>query len=287
MNALDKIGYSLRAAKDTALGYAFWYGVLALAMWVLLYVVLRKLMQHRKISKHWPQRTQMSRELWQSLRSIVVFSTVTCFVVFCALSGWTRMYRHIDERGWTWYFASIAIMILMHDAYFYWTHRAMHLRSVYRLLHRTHHQSLDPTPWAAYSFSPLEALVQAGIGPLIVFTLPTHPSAFALFMLWQISFNVFGHCGYEIYPRWFLKSPIGWLLNSPTHHTLHHEKFVGNFSLYFNVWDRLLGTNCKEYEARFEAVTSQAKDSVSAETPSQGEAVNGATLLGAATARER
>jgi lathosterol oxidase len=168
------------------------------------------------------------------------------------------MHRHIDDRGWTWYFASIAVMILMHDAYFYWTHRAMHHRSVYRLMHRTHHRSLDPTPWAAYAFSPLEALVQAGIGPLIVFTLPVHPSAFAIFMLWQISFNVFGHCGYEIYPRWFLKSPIGWLLNSPTHHTLHHEKFVGNFSLYFNVWDRLLGTNCPEYAERFEKVTTSS-----------------------------
>lgn len=31
---------------------------------------------------------------------------------------------------------------------------------------------------AAYAFSPAEALVQAGIGPLIVFTIPVHPAAF-------------------------------------------------------------------------------------------------------------
>jgi Delta7-sterol 5-desaturase len=260
MNALDKIWFSLRAAKDTGLGYAFWYGILALAMWALLYVVLRKFLQHRKISKHWPKRAQMTREFWQSLRSIIVFSVVTVLIVFAALSGWTRLYPHIDRYGWVWYFVSIGIMILMHDAYFYWTHRAMHHRALYRHFHRTHHQSLDPTPWAAYSFSPLEALVQAGIGPLIIFTLPCHPSAFAIFMLWQISFNVFGHCGYELYPRWFLNSPIGFLLNSPTHHTLHHEQFVGNFSLYFNLWDRLFGTNCPEYAERFEKVTAGAQE---------------------------
>jgi Delta7-sterol 5-desaturase len=97
--------------------------------------------------------------------------------------------------------------------------------------------------------------VQAGIAPLVIFTIPIHPAAFAIFMTWQISFNVVGHCGYEIFPKWFLRTPLGYLLNSPTHHALHHEHFRGNFSLYFNVWDRLMGSNCADYEARFEQVT--------------------------------
>jgi sterol desaturase/sphingolipid hydroxylase (fatty acid hydroxylase superfamily) len=36
-----------------------------------------------------------------------------------------------------------------------------------------------------------------------------------------------------------------------THHALHHEKFGANFGLYFNVWDRLMGTNHRDYECRF------------------------------------
>jgi Delta7-sterol 5-desaturase len=148
-------------------------------------------------------------------------------------------------------------MIVVHDAYFYWTHRLMHHGRLYRAFHRTHHLSMSPTPWAAYAFSPAEALVQAGIGPLIVFTMPVHPAAFGLFMVWQIAFNVFGHCGYEIFPRWFLGSRAGTLLNSVTHHALHHEKFQANFGLYFNVWDRLMGTNHPEYERRFELATGR------------------------------
>jgi sterol desaturase/sphingolipid hydroxylase (fatty acid hydroxylase superfamily) len=66
---------------------------------------------------------------------------------------------------------------------------------------------------------------------------------------------VLGHCGYEIFPHWFLQSRAGAILNSATHHGLHHEKSRGNFSLYFNVWDRLMGTNHVEYVARFEQVT--------------------------------
>jgi len=164
------------------------------------------------------------------------------------------MYGRIDTYGFGWFVTSIGIMVLMHDSYFYWTHRLMHHRRLYRLFHRTHHLSISPTPWAAYAFSPAEAFVQAGIGPLIVFTIPTHPLAFSLFMLWQITFNVFGHCGYEIYPSWFMKTPLGLFLNSITHHAQHHEKFVGNYGLYFNVWDRVMGTNHAQYEATFNRI---------------------------------
>jgi sterol desaturase/sphingolipid hydroxylase (fatty acid hydroxylase superfamily) len=190
-----------------------------------------------------------------SLRSIMVFGIVTGTVVYAAYSGWTRLYIQIDDHGWVWFWLSIGVMIVLHDAYFYWTHRLMHHPRLYRAVHRTHHLSISPTPWAAYAFSPVEALVQAGIGPLIVFTIPVHPAAFGLFMVWQIAFNVFGHCGYEIFPRRFLGSRAGVFLNSVTHHGLHHEKFRANFGLYFNVWDRLMGTNHADYRRRFESAT--------------------------------
>jgi sterol desaturase/sphingolipid hydroxylase (fatty acid hydroxylase superfamily) len=73
-------------------------------------------------------------------------------------------------------------------------------------------------------------------------------------MAWQIAFNVLGHCGYEVLPRWFLRSPAGAILNSVTHHAMHHETFRANYGLYFNVWDRLMGTNHVEYPQRLEQV---------------------------------
>jgi sterol desaturase/sphingolipid hydroxylase (fatty acid hydroxylase superfamily) len=79
-------------------------------------------------------------------------------------------------------------------------------------------------------------------------------------MTWQIAFNVFGHCGYEILPSWFLRTRAGAFLNTPTHHAMHHEKVGGNYGLYFNVWDRLLGTNHPDYQRRFEEVTTKLRE---------------------------
>jgi sterol desaturase/sphingolipid hydroxylase (fatty acid hydroxylase superfamily) len=69
---------------------------------------------------------------------------------------------------------SVGVMVLMHDAYFCWTYRLMHSHPrLFRLSHRTHHLWAGAAPWAACTFGVPEAFVQAGIGPLIVFTVHT------------------------------------------------------------------------------------------------------------------
>ena len=249
----EKLARSLLVLIGSSILDLLWYALLAGTVWFVFYVACRVTFRHRRIGRCDPKRGQVERELLHSLRSIAIFGLVTGAVVFAGYTGWTRLYLRVDQYGWGWFALSVGLMIVVHDAYFYWTHRMMHHPRLYRLFrHDTHHRSRNPTPWAAYAFSPAEAVVQAGIGPLVVLTIPVHPAAFALFMGWQVAFNVFGHCGFEVFPNWFIRSRAGLLLNSVTHHALHHEKLRSNFGLYFNVWDRLMRTNHPDYERRFD-----------------------------------
>ena len=250
----QRIWYALLAIPGATIDRGFWYFAIAGGAWLVLHVVLAKWLSARRIQARQPTAGQMGRELLYSLSSLAVYGLVGGFMVFAVVSGWTPMYFRIERFGWTWFVASIFVVILIHDAYFYWTHRLMHHPRLFRLFHRTHHLSTNPSPWAAYAFSPWEAFVQAGIAPLTIFTIPLHPLAFSLFMLWQISFNVLGHCGYELFPKWFVRSPLGRILNTATHHAQHHETNRANFGLYFNFWDRLLGTNHARYAERFAEV---------------------------------
>lgn len=257
MTVEDKLTRSVLVLIGSSVGDLLWYGLLASGVWLLFYVAFRARFRHRRVARGDPAEGQLKREVLHSLRSIAIFGLVTGAVVYAAYSGWTRLYLRVDQYGWGWFVLSIGLMIVLHDAYFYWTHRMMHHPRLYRVLHHDiHHRSTSPTPWAAYAFSPAEAVVQAGIGPLIVVMLPVHPAAFALFMGWQVAFNVFGHSGFEIFPNWFIRSRAGLLLNSVTHHALHHEKFQASYGLYFNVWDRLMGTNHPDYERRFELASA-------------------------------
>ncbi|MBK6998392.1 MAG: sterol desaturase family protein [Lewinellaceae bacterium] len=58
----------------------------------------------------------------------------------------------------------------------------------------------------------------------------------------MLLFNVYGHLGYELFPPKMYKHTLGKWLNTSIYHNLHHEKFKGNYGLYFTFWDRLCGT---------------------------------------------
>ena len=261
MTFSERLFYSIVAIPAESIERAFWYLLIAGFAWLALHVVLSRWLARRRIANRSPTFTQMGREFLYSASSVVVYGIVGGFMVFAVTSNWTQMYFRIERYGWTWFIASIFVTILIHDTYFYWTHRMMHHPRLFRVFHRTHHLSTNPSPWAAYAFSPWEAFVQAGIAPLVIFTIPIHPLAFSIFMLWQITFNVLGHCGYELFPKWFVRSWAGRVLNTATHHAQHHETNRANFSLYFNFWDRVMGTNHARYEERFaEAVGSSARE---------------------------
>lgn len=254
---IDRFPGFFEIAAGSTIALTFRYVLFAGLAWLFAYVVFRRRWFHRKVVQRLPKSADIRREIGYSALSLLIFGLVGAATIAISRLGWTRMYWRIDEHGWGWFWASIGLTILLHDAWFYWTHRLMHHRRLFRPFHRVHHLSHNPTPWAAYAFNPAEAVVQAAIFPLAAVVMPLHPLAFVVFMLWQIAFNIAGHTGYEFHPRWLMDSWLGKVLNTPTNHAMHHEKMQGNFGLYFNVWDRLMGTNHADYEARFREVTSR------------------------------
>jgi sterol desaturase/sphingolipid hydroxylase (fatty acid hydroxylase superfamily) len=134
-------------------------------------------------------------------------------------------------------------MFVMHDTYFYWTHRWLHLPSIYRRFHKVHHESINPTPWTSFSFDPVESMMTAIIIPILVFIIPIHISMLILLLTLMTIFGVVNHTGYEVYPRSWMRGfwSQNWI--TPTHHTLHHHKFNCNYGLYFRFWDQLMNTD--------------------------------------------
>lgn len=157
-------------------------------------------------------------------------------------------YGTIAEFGIGFYILGFVWMFFLHDTWFYWMHRAMHHPRLFKYVHLVHHKSTNPSPWTAYAFHPLEAVGEAMIIPLIAFTVPVHQSGIVFFMLFQIIYNVYGHLGYELFPKRFLKTRAGSLINTSTAHNGHHKYFAGNYGLYTLLWDKWMGTLRKEQQ---------------------------------------
>jgi Delta7-sterol 5-desaturase len=230
------------------------YFLIAGLAFLLFYILFKAPFQRRRIQTKFPKITDYGRDITYSVITLLIFATMAT-IVFVGLFPYTNMYRNIHEFGSWYYWLTFPVMFLIHDTYFYWMHRLMHSPRLFRHVHLIHHKSTNPSPWTSYAFHPLEAIIEAGIIPLIAFTLPVHPSALVLFLLLQFIYNVYGHLGYELYPQNFHKTRIGRWINTGTAHNLHHKHFTGNYGLYFLIWDRLMGTLRENYDEVYEKIT--------------------------------
>lgn len=187
---------------------------------------------------------QIWREIGWSLLSAIIYGVPAGIVAWgWQTHGWTGIYTGWHDRP-LWYLpVSVLLYLTAHDAWFYWTHRLMHRPFWFRLAHAVHHDSRPPTAWAAMSFHPLEALTGAVVIPLLVFVIPIHVAALGVVLAIMTLMGVTNHMGWEITPRAIVHGPLGGWLITATHHQRHHDRYKGNYGLYFRVWDRLCGTD--------------------------------------------
>lgn len=229
------------------------YAVTASVTYLLLWKVFAGRLRPRRILDGMPKPGQIRREVAYSLVTVLIFAGSGFAVFLLQQAGATRIYTQAARYGWLYWALSLVLAIVLHDAYFYWTHRLLHRTRWFRHVHRVHHQSTSPTPWAAYAFHPLEAVIHAAFFMLLVLVLPLHPTAIFAFVLHMIVRNCIGHSGIELLP-WRLATR-GWLRWSTTvtHHHFHHARNRGNFGLYFSWWDKLCGTEDGSHRAHGDA----------------------------------
>lgn len=231
------------------------YFALAGLAYLLFYVFLRRKAIHRKIQLVFPKRAEVQREILYSLSSLAIFAAVGVLTLIMRKAGWINLYFDINRHGWGYLAISTVTLIFLHDTWFYWTHRLMHTRRLFPIMHRVHHLSHNPTPWAAFAFHPTEALVQAMVFPVVALFLPLHPITALVWLLYMTVLNVLGHLGFEILPKGFVRNWWTRWHNTSVHHNMHHRHVNCNYGLYFNIWDQLMRTNHAHYEREYERVT--------------------------------
>lgn len=183
----------------------------------------------RRIQRLEVSPEQTRREQVWTLSTIVIFATFATPMLFAIRKGWTLTYRGIDSYAYL--IASFVLAVVIHDTYFYWTHRLLHLPA-FRKFHEVHHKSRTPTVWTVLAFHPVEAFIQVGIYPILLFALPMHSITQSAFLFYAAVFGALTHCGHDV-------------LSAVRRHDLHHLTGQGNYSFCFPVWDRLMRTGLR------------------------------------------
>lgn len=198
-----------------------------------------------------PGSGMVRSEIGWSLLSSFIYAAPAAVVFELWRVGGTAVYTDLDAFP-LWYLpVSVMIYLVLHDTWFYWTHRLMHHRRLFALMHKVHHQSRPPTPFAAFSFHPWESVLGAFFLPALALVIPIHVGAILFILTLMTMAAVFNHSGWEVFPKWWLRAWPGRHLITAAHHDLHHKNPRVNFGLYFRFWDRLMGTDVMEREYEF------------------------------------
>lgn len=200
------------------------YFLIAGLCYILFYVIFKKSFFAKKIQQHFPSAKTLWSEVFHSLVTMIIFASMAAFV-FKVAAPQTRMYFEVSSYGFVYFILSFPLMFLVHETYFYWIHRFMHLPRIFKHIHLVHHKSTNPSPWTSYSFHFIESFLEALILLIIAFTFPVHKGALIFFLLLQFIYNVYRHLGYEVYPKGFHRTRIGKWINTSVAHNMHHKYF--------------------------------------------------------------
>ncbi|GAA5990616.1 hypothetical protein JCM5350_001328 [Sporobolomyces pararoseus] len=147
----------------------------------------------------------------------------------------------------------IALFFVLEDAWHYFSHRLLHHRSIYKHIHKLHHEFSAPFGLAAEYAHPIEILV-LGLGtvgsPLLWCWLSGGNMHLITMYAWiclRLFQAVDAHSGYD-FPwslnKWF---PL-WA--GADHHDYHHSSFGDCYSTSFRHLDYFFGTDRKYHAAR-------------------------------------
>ena len=228
--------------------------VIAAGALTLFLLIFSTWAENRRIQRgRKAKRSDYLREILSSMRTVVVYAFVTLAILVGRETGIILL--SIDDAALTTILWQFAVIVIAHDAWFYWIHRAMHHKRLFRATHLHHHKSRTPTPWTAYSFTTIEAVLEVAFVPIFLLITSQMGIAYAAFailaFIWhQMIRNVMAHAGSELFPAGWVDNPLTSWISTTTHHDLHHSS-GHNFGFYFTFWDKWMGTEHPRYKQEF------------------------------------
>ena len=186
------------------------------------------------LSPHY-RKNQIRSEITESLISVPFLSVLHLPIFLLEIRGYSKLYDPATDSPGLWYeVLQIPFFVLFVEGTYYFVHRALHSRLLYRHMHKQHHKFVVATPFAGFAFHPVDGFLQGSPYTAFVFLFPLNKWVFAAFYSFINAWTTLIHDGEYNVGSKFLQGSAA--------HTVHHQRLVRNFGHLFTIMDRLMGT---------------------------------------------
>jgi sterol desaturase/sphingolipid hydroxylase (fatty acid hydroxylase superfamily) len=191
-----------------------------------------------------------------AFRSLVtglpIWTAYEVLYVWAAANGWVAYISFQDNP--VWFIALFILIPFIRETHFYFIHRLIHWKPLYKSIHHIHHLNPNPGPWSGLAMHPIEQILYLSV-PLIHFIIPSNPWHFFFHIQQLATGPASGHLGFE--------GPLfnGKLVIGDYYHYLHHKYVSCNFGLSIIPWDKWLGvyfSGIGEYRPKNKVATPAA-----------------------------
>merc|ERR1719357_602102 len=171
---------------------------------------------------------------WYTFLGVVQYTVWECIYVYCCA---TNRIAYLSDaqafNGSKWNLAmfimSMFLVPLYREFHFYFAHRFIHIKAMYKYIHSLHHRNSDIEPFAGLCMHPIEHLYYySSVGPSLL--LFTTPFAFMWNGVHLLISPAASHSGWEDH------------FQSDQYHYLHHRFFECNYGTSGTPFDKMFGT---------------------------------------------
>ncbi|XP_044748654.1 fatty acid hydroxylase domain-containing protein 2 isoform X2 [Coccinella septempunctata] len=176
-------------------------------------------------------RKKLLKVIWSVLLNQFAVGLPCSFFFYYMM--WLRGLEPVRELPtFHWVLYELAIHILVEEAGFYYSHRFLHSRYLYKTIHKQHHEWTAPIAVTAIYCHPVEHIFSNLLPPFLgVLIMGSHVATAWLWFTLALLSTLNAHSGYHL--------PF---FPSPEAHDFHHLKFNNCFGV-LGVLDRLHGTD--------------------------------------------
>lgn len=172
---------------------------------------------------------------WTIVGSVPIGTLWECVLLWCFANGHIDLIEFMDSP--LWFIGLFLIIPIWSGFHFYWYHRMLHIKPLYRSIHHWHHKNVNTGPWSGHAMHPLEHFLLFS-DLLLYFLIACHP----IHVIFNAMLHTIGgptsHCGYhEVRLTSRFRLQLGDFM-----HQLHHRFIDCNYGTHEDPWDKIFGS---------------------------------------------